>query len=130
MRNWCVKVSDDRSITLAPQAKELESSYEVFYLDGKKVLFSNLGVNREKLPKELFTYDIQHSDSGFEACAIRNVIAVNHYGSLITKEPIELDETGWRFLEDGDLDESYYGSMTIEDYMSEQIEEMTQEMCM
>jgi len=123
-------MSDDRPIILAPQAKKLDSSYEVFYLDGKKVLFSNLRVSREKLPKELFTYDIQHSDSGFEACAIRNVIAVNHYGSIITKEPIELDETGWRFLEDGDLDESYYGSMSIEDYMSEQTEEMTQEMSM
>jgi len=123
-------MSDDRSIILAPQAKELESSYEVFHLDGKKVLFSNLRVNREKLPKELFTYDIQHSDSEFEACAVRNVIAVNHYGSLITKEPIELDETGWRFLEVGDLDESYYGSMSIEDYMSEQSEEMAQEMSM
>jgi len=108
----------------------LKETYEVFYLDGKKVLFSSLRINREELPKGLFAYDIQHSDSGFEACAIRNVIRVNHYGTLITKEAIELDETGWRFLEDGDFDESYYGSMSIEDYMSEQTKEMTQKMSM
>ena len=119
-------MSEDERIVLAPQAKELEEYYSVCYLDGKKVLFSNLRVNRAKLPEGLFTYDIQHSDSGFDAYAIRDVIRVNHYGSLITKEPIELDETGWRFLDEQDLDERYYGSISIEEYMSEQTEDMAQ----
>ena len=98
----------------------MNSKYDVILLDKKPILFSNARIRRNTLLEGLYAYDIQHSDDGFESCAIKETIMVNHYATIITAFPLEVDEWGWRFLEDNDLDESYTGKyQTMDEYLYE-----------
>lgn len=98
----------------------MNNKYDVILLDNKPILFSNARIRRNTLPEGLYAYDIQHSDEGFEPCAIKKTIMVNHYGTIITTFLLEVDEWGWRFLDDDDLNESYTGKyQTMDEYLYE-----------
>lgn len=78
-----------------------EKKYQEIELFGKPALFSNGRVDREKLPENLFCYDLRGSDydPGYPI-TIQEVVVVNHAASVITAEPIDLTEKGFLYLED------------------------------
>ncbi len=82
-------------------------------------IFTSLRLDREKLPQGVFAYDIRHADDdGMEAAEIAKFIMVNHMGTIITKEPLELDEHGSMILEGYDF---YFAdrSITLEQFLSD-----------
>lgn len=92
-----------------------EEDFELVVLDDIPALFTNSRIDRSSIPANVFCYDVRHDDccQGI-ACEIKPHIMVNHWGTIITKQEI--------LLEDG----SYYPkealnylgrTMTLDEFM-------------
>jgi hypothetical protein len=66
---------------------------EITLVQGKQYLFSNLRVDRESIPKDLYAYDVGDDCDG-EFWRIQNFVLVNHWATIIGTKPINLDENG------------------------------------
>lgn len=77
----------------------------------KKVLGVNivgatsLRIKEEERDPNLYYYDIRHSDEDFgEPAEIKEFVLVNHFGTLITEEPLDLGEEGFYILTEEDAE--------------------------
>ena len=73
--------------------------YDVITINNKLALLTYSRIKTSETLDGLYTYDIQSSDDGFDPSAIRKTIMVNHWGSIILKEPLLLDQNGWLYLD-------------------------------
>lgn len=75
--------------------------YQQIELFGKPALFSNGRLTGADIPQGLYCYHLRHSDDGGRFCSVEPKVAVNHGGSIITKEPLDFGEKGYiSFTED------------------------------
>lgn len=80
-----------------------KETYEQVSIFGKPALFTTSRLDRNELPDGVHQYDIRHSDEdGFAACEVKDFILVNHMGTIITKDSIQMDEHGSRMINDED----------------------------
>ena len=93
--------------------------FEVAELFGERVLFNELRIQRESVPKGLRLYELRHEDEDDAfPCQIADGILVNFYGSVLTSRPVQL-------FADGRLDllRDDFGyaddEMTIEEYLAQ-----------
>lgn len=103
-----------------------ETGYERFEILGHDALFTSLRIDRKSLPEGLHAYDLRDCDdcSG-EPCEIKSHVMVNHWGTVIVKEPIEgaddgivLDENDYNYLgEEMTLEEFANPAPTMEQTM-------------
>jgi hypothetical protein len=67
--------------------------YEQVSIKGVPALFTMLTIDKGQLPSHLYCYDVRHgSDNNGMAVEVRNSVMINHMGSIITKEQIELNK--------------------------------------
>lgn len=88
------------------QEKVLNASYEVIKLFGKKVLFTSERIRDSDLPKGFYKYEVRHDDEcqGI-MCEIAKRIFVNHWGTILSKEEIDLGSDGYLLIdEEKDVD--------------------------
>ena len=52
-------------------------------------------MNLDDIPNGLFLYHLRSSDDGEQFCTLETKVGVNHGGSIITSEPLELGEKGY-----------------------------------
>ena len=69
--------------------------YDLIAVDGHPALFSNGKMNLDDIPNGLFLYHLRSSDDGEQFCTLETKVGVNHGGSIITSEPLELGEKGY-----------------------------------
>ena len=67
--------------------------YDLVEVEGQKALFSNERLTRADIPKGMYCYDIRSGDNG-EMCSLEKRVAVDHAGTIVTKEPINLGKLG------------------------------------
>ena len=97
-------------------------NYERVEVFGKDCLFTCARIDRSTVPEGMYAYDVRHDDDcqGIP-CQIKPHVLVNHWGTIICAEPIEMefeDVFACRYLEDGDF--NYTGRMaTLESYRKE-----------
>lgn len=61
---------------------------------GEKMLFTNARVERSTVPKELYLYEVRHSDEDWgEPIQVAEWIRVNHWGTLLSAKPIKLEKS-------------------------------------
>jgi len=90
----------------------MEQSFEEVYVLGKRMLFTDIRIDRESVPKGLYMYEVSHSDADWsEPFQIGRGIHLNFYGTLISNCPILLDSGSLRNLGHGDW--SFEGSEAI-----------------
>lgn len=101
-----------------------EETYEMLEICGQTVLFTSARIDRKTIPNELYAYDLRHDDGcQGNICEIKPLVAVNHWGTIICKEPIEMNEHGYRLVAEEEY--NYIGeSVTLEDFQEEQSLEM------
>ena len=80
---------------------ENQRSYEVIKLFGKKVLFTSERIRDSDLPKGIYKYEVRHDDEcqGI-MCEIAKRIFVNHWGTILSKEEIDLGPNGYRLIDE------------------------------
>ena len=71
--------------------------YEEITVCGKPALFTSIRIKRDTVPDGLYTYDVRHDDEcrGIP-CEIAPFVMVNHWGTIIPAEPLELPDDGRR----------------------------------
>lgn len=101
-----------------------EERYERVDVFGKECLFTCARINRDSVPEGLYAYDVRHDDDcQGDPCEIKPYVLVNHWGTIICAEPIEMSDCkelganlACRYLDDGDFE--YTGMMTtLDSYM-------------
>ncbi|WP_173386660.1 LPD28 domain-containing protein [Ruminococcus flavefaciens] len=106
-----------------------EESFELMELFGKTVIFTNMRIDRSTVPDGLYVYELRDEDCTGEICEIKPFVMVNHWGTIICKEPIELD-TKWnsKFVDEGDYcylgDTAKLNEYLNTDYSEEQSEKL------
>lgn len=60
---------------------------------GVPMLFSAMHVDKSTVPKGLYLYEVRHGDEGRgEPVQLGNWILVNHFGTLISSQPVRLTQ--------------------------------------
>ncbi|MDE6788294.1 MAG: hypothetical protein K2J47_03115 [Ruminococcus sp.] len=68
-----------------------DEEFEMIEIEGQTAMFTNSRMTDADVPKGLHCYHLRHDDNG-NFCALEKSVAVNHAGSVIVREPIELGE--------------------------------------
>lgn len=81
--------------------KEQFEAVEVLGIPG---LFTTLRVNRATVPKGMYLYEMQTDEEDWgRPCLLGRQIVVEHFGTVLTASPIDLNNLGYRDLEPGDF---------------------------
>ena len=94
----------------------MESNLALAKCKGQIVAFTCRRLRKDDVVEGLYKYDIQSSDDGFEPASIKEHVLVNHWGSLISRDPLPVDDNGWLFLEDGDFVQLPYLYVSQKEY--------------
>lgn len=86
---------------------------------GKPALFHDMRIDRSSVPKGLYLYEVRHDDDGLgDPVQIAKGIMVNHFGSILTREPIRLSLDGYLDIEpEKDWDYGEGNTLTAEEFM-------------
>lgn len=86
-------------------------------IDGRLVLFTNMRLDRDTVPDGIFCYDVRDSDRLDGSMAeIKAVVVVNHWGTILCREPFPVDESGsyypkeWGYLGENMSLEEFQGA--------------------
>lgn len=76
-----------------------ENFEEITVLD-RPALFTNVRIERDTVPDGLYLYEVRgDDDGGCDPVQIARGIMVNHFGSIIVKEPIDLPPDGYLYID-------------------------------
>ena len=106
---------------------EYDDEYELVEIEDLPALFTNERITDADIPKGMYCYHIRHDDNG-NFCAIEKNVSVNHAGSIITKEPIDLGKQGYISLNQDNIPNFLGENMSIymfREYDPDQSEEMS-----
>ena len=107
----------------APEAKELKTQamtdekLEVVEVLGQTALFTNGRVTQKELPDGLYKYDLREGES-IAFATIEPSVAVNHAGTIITKEPIIFGEEGYIEFDDDSSPNFLGDEMSVEEFLN------------
>lgn len=91
-----------------------KEGYLLAQIDHRPVLFTNMRLDRDTVPEGLFCYDVRDSDHLDGSMAeVRPYVMVNHWGTILSREPFPLDEYGSYYPEDW----NYADSMTLAEFI-------------
>ena len=100
-----------------------KESFEEVTVLGVPMLFTAMHVDKSTVPKGLYLYEVRHDDEGHgEPVQLGNWILVNHWGTLISSQPVKLTQVPYRDNAYRDIDPEkdwkYEGvETTLRDYM-------------
>lgn len=101
----------------------MDEVYEEVTVFGKPMLFTCLRIDRDTVPKGMYLYEVRHDDDQQgDPVQIANWIMVNHWGTLISNQPIKLEKSpsvnnAYRDI-DPETDWNYEGvDSTLKEYM-------------
>ena len=79
----------------------MKEDYELMEIDGRAALFTNSRLDRDTVPEGLSCYDVRDSDNLDGSFAeIKPFVRVNHWGTILCREALPLDEAGSYYPED------------------------------
>ena len=102
----------------------MEETYELMEIDNIIVLFTNSRLDRLTVPDNLYCYDIRETDGGSgEPATVENIVLVNHWGTIISKTPFEMDSYKVRniakyYHEIKDFSYSGASGYTVDEYVN------------
>lgn len=96
-----------------------ESDYELIELFGKPALFTDERLTLNDVPLGLNLYHIRMSDDNGMFAALEPEVKVNHGGSVITSENIDLGEEGYIEFTDETAPNFTGQDISIDDYVTE-----------
>lgn len=101
----------------------MDEVYEEVTVFGKPMLFTCLRIDRDTVPKGMYLYEVRHDDDQQgDPVQMANWIMVNHWGTLISNQPVKLEKSptvnnAYRDI-DPETDWNYEGvDSTLKEYM-------------
>ena len=91
----------------------MNEKYDLITLFGQPMLTTCMRINRNIVPDGLHCYDLRHGDDG-NACSVEAHVTVNHYGTVLCKEPIDFGETDRRKIKSSDINYLSYEMNVIQ----------------
>lgn len=92
-------------------------NYEVISLFGNKVLFTPSRIDVNKLPQNIYRYELRVDEKG-NICEMSKGILVNHWGTVLSSKKIKLDDFGYRFIdEDKDVTFDNVSTQNLNEYL-------------
>ena len=92
--------------------------FEEVVICGIPALFTSLRIDRRTVPDGMHLYEIRHSDEDWgEPCQLARHILINHYGSVLTSEPIQFPPDGGLDLDSETFHFSDAGFRTIPEFL-------------
>ena len=101
-------------------------SYDLISLFGKPALFTNEKLTNADIPKGLYCYHIREGNDG-EFAAVEPKVKVNHAGSVITNEPIDLGTQGYISFTEDTIPNFIGNDLTFGEYMRGEFEQNANE---
>lgn len=97
----------------------MEEKFTEITVLGHAALFHDLRIDRSTVPEGMYLYEVRHDDEGLgDPVQIAKGILVNHFGSIITREPIKLPPDGYRDIDpEKDWDYGDGTSRTLREFM-------------
>lgn len=98
----------------------MEEQYQEIKVFGKPALFHDMHLERGTVPRGLYLYEVRHDDDGVgDPVQIARGVMVNHFGSIITHEPIGLHTDGYLDI-DPERDWDFAGGdcRTVKEFMA------------
>lgn len=93
--------------------------FEVIEFFNTPMLYSMYRLDRTTVPKNLFTYEVRHSDyDDADPAEIKKDVLVSFWGTLISSQPLQLDERGCRYIRPKDEWGFTGEECTLNDYMA------------
>lgn len=94
-------------------------NFETMSMFDRDVLFSNYRVDRKTVPEGIYMYELRDDSSDGIPCEIAEGIAVDFFGTVLSKEPIELTEDGGkrRYIKYKDYGWDGPGLLTLKEWM-------------
>lgn len=87
----------------------MQEKFEEVMVLGRPALFTGVRIKRDTVPDGLYLYEVRgNDDGGWDPVQIANGILVNHFGSIIVREPIDLPPDGYLDI-DPEKDWSFAG---------------------
>ena len=78
-----------------------KEKFEQWLLFGQHVLFTDMRISNDIIPKNMYKYELQASDCHpFETIMIGKHITVNFEGTILSYHPIKLDEDYYRLIDE------------------------------
>lgn len=93
-----------------------EQRYEEVRFQGMPALFTSLRLDVHSIPKEMYRYEMRYDDDTCEPCQLAKGILVNHYGTLLTNDPIQLPADGYLDFDSADMSYVLNGYRTIDSF--------------
>ena len=95
-----------------------EKMQAVEFMD-RKALFSDTRLKKGEVPEGLYRYELRDRGDG-EFCSVEKEVVVNHAGTLLMKEPLDLGENGYIEL-DNETGLNFLGyDQTMQEFMTEE----------
>ena len=97
----------------------MKEYFEAVELLGKPALFTEVRIEQSTVPQSLQLYEIRHDDDEQgDAVQIARNILVNHLGSVILRDEIELPDDGFLDIEPTDLNYGTDDCFSVEAFMA------------
>lgn len=74
----------------------MAENFEEVMVLGKPAIFTSLRIDAHTVPTELYLYEVRHDDDSLgDPVQIAKNIVVNHWGTIIVREPLRLPSDGF-----------------------------------
>ena len=92
-----------------------EDFYEEVLFQSSPALFTSLRVKADGIPEGLHRYEVRHEDG--DPCQVARSVLVDHYGTLLTSDPVQLPADGYLTISPEDLVFASGVRVTPEDFL-------------
>lgn len=95
-----------------------KEKFEQWLLFGQHVLFTDIRISNDIIPKKIYKYELQENDCHpFETIMIGKHITVNFEGTILSYQPIQLDKDYYRLIDEAkDIEYLPFKSITLNQY--------------
>lgn len=102
----------------------VKERYSKIQILGKQALFTPMRLERNTVPVGFYLYEVRHDDDGIgDPVQIARGILVNHWGTILTTEPIDIPEDGYLDIDpEKDWDYLDEDSCLLKDFMKRSVE--------
>ena len=101
-----------------------DERYTLIDMDGHICLFTNMRLDRDTIPESLHCYDVRDADANGVFAEVAPFVLVNHWGTIITKEPIPMDSQWHCYWPERDAEYYSNESFTLEQFQTTPLEEL------